>query len=193
MRIALLSTLILIALSCRNEKVLFLHDNNNPKIINYYSWGDSDSTNYIQKEFYRFGELKYIASYVNNKVHGEFIEYWENGKVKLKKKYVNGVGHGRESGFHENGAMESDCNLIDGEIEDGEVISWYDNGQILVKYCIVDGKAEGEWFIFYKNGVLNEKGFNRNDTLVGEYFIYDENGKLRETLIYEKGEVIDRK
>jgi antitoxin component YwqK of YwqJK toxin-antitoxin module len=44
----------------------------------------------MMKEYYPDGKLKCEYKLVNNKIEGDYIEYWENGNVKEYGKYLKG-------------------------------------------------------------------------------------------------------
>lgn len=183
-RLLFLIIIVNLISSCTEEKIISTHNNNNPKLVNYYRFGKNDE--YVQKKFDRLGGLISITEFKNNKMHGNHVEYWDNGQVKLNKKYENGVSEGWERGFHRNGAKYSEVYLIGGEMPDGKSITWYENGEISTEYFIKDGKADGDWLVYHKNGQLQEKGYYQNDSLIGMFEVFDEQGILLSRKIYQE-------
>ncbi len=76
-----------------------------PPIVN-----DSLKTAYInntKQEFYPTGQLKLEAKMnEENKMHGEYKEYWENGKLKVKGNYENGFRMGVWKYYKETGEYD---------------------------------------------------------------------------------------
>ncbi|MDZ4759011.1 MAG: DUF3352 domain-containing protein [Bacteroidota bacterium] len=71
---------------------------------------DSSHTAFInntKQEHYANGQLKMEAKMnEENKMHGEFKEYWENGKLKVKGNYENGFKMGVWKYYRESGEYD---------------------------------------------------------------------------------------
>jgi len=175
--------------SCKKKEIIEYHNNKNPEIINYYS--RTSNLNYVQKGFYRLGDLKYVAHYSGGKLNGDYKEYFETGELMLKREFKNGIAHGYGVEYFKNGLIRSEGEMINGKVPDGEVITYYNNGQIDVIFHMIDEKAEGKWLKYFKNGVIEQEGFYKNDTLIGDFFYFDTTGILTDKLIYRNGEIIN--
>lgn len=104
-------------------------------------------------------QIKCTADVLNNKWHGESIEFYPDGKIKSTKTYNNGV--------------------LDGKYEE-----YYDNGVLKVKGTFVTGQKNGEWKRVERNRVMSEKiTYMDNDNYIFE--IYNDLGNL-ETIGYQK-------
>ena len=179
-----LIALLFLFVGCRERVVIEYHNNNNPKVINYYS--RLDSTNYLQKGFYRVCELKYVARFKNGKIHGVYKEYYSNGKIKAKREYTHGIANGADIFYYENGAIRHSLQVLNGELRDGEQIEWYDNGQVRSKYTLINGKAEGDMVFYHKNGMIETKGKYLNDSLIDGFYFYDTLGRLERIMRNEE-------
>jgi len=162
-RFLVFGAICLFACGQRKEVVAF-HENNNPKIINYYS--GPNSHNYVQKGFYDTGEVEYVVWVENREMTGLYQEYYKNMQLKLEKTFASGQAQGIEIGYHQNRSKSSEAEFVDGLIN-GEVTTWYNNGEI------------------------KEKKVYKNDTLNGVSYHYDEFGVLIEEILYNMGEVVN--
>jgi antitoxin component YwqK of YwqJK toxin-antitoxin module len=120
---------------------------------------------YASKTFNKY--LSVVSNYINDKLDGQYIEYYPNGQVKVTVSYKQGK-------------------------EQGEYIEYYKTGKIAFRKYYHDGLLNGEEKGFYENGnnmyeVKNRKG-KRNGVLKK----YSENGKFLEGVKYTKGIVKNR-
>lgn len=67
------------------------------------------------KEFNKHGVLIAEGSYVNNKKHGIWREYYDhNGAMMIEENYDCGISHGRYASFHPNGQILSEGQFYHG-------------------------------------------------------------------------------
>ena len=76
--------------------------------------------------------LKSIASYKNNILHGMWIEYYVNGKIMHSVRYENGLKDGSELWYYDNGSIKSETVYDLGNIV-FNTLRWDKNGNILYK------------------------------------------------------------
>ena len=115
----------------------------------------SSQGNFIEKEFYSNGILKYESSYKNGKLDGMSKTWDEKGNLKSKVEYKNGFIHGtwetyypseqiknttnyiygkkngKEIWYHSNGVKQSEVNYIN-DIQDSNVMRWDETGQQII-------------------------------------------------------------
>ena len=100
--------LTLIFLSCgdstKNEEVLFLHENGNPKIIKVTS-NNHDKNTYKRIQYHENGAKQGEGLMKNNKQHGKW-EYWNKAGQKIAESKYN------------------DGNQID------TILCWYETGEL---------------------------------------------------------------
>ena len=99
----LLPILLVILITSCNSQINEYWENGNIKTNITYVGGDK--TCYQYKEFFESGKLKLEATYLNKKLHGDFIQYYEKGNVKLKRQYVNGLIDGIEIKYKDDGTV----------------------------------------------------------------------------------------
>lgn len=67
------------------------------------------------KEFNKRGILIAEGSFVNNKKHGLWKEYYDHtGSIMIEEVYDHGTPHGRYAAFHPNGQLLSEGNFLMG-------------------------------------------------------------------------------
>ena len=108
------------------------------------------------KRYYEDGTPESIERYENNKLNGEYTDYYPNGRIK-------------QSGF-----------MKDGELN-GKIVTYFDYGRNLIskKVDYINGKKNGEKISYNDDGKTVES-IERylNDKLEGIAEYYDELGNL---------------
>ena len=108
------------------------------------------------KRYYEDGTPESIERYENNKLNGEYTDYYPNGRIK-------------QSGF-----------MKDGELN-GKIVTYFDYGENLIskKVDYINGKKNGEKISYNDDGKTIES-IERylNDKLEGIAEYYDELGNL---------------
>jgi antitoxin component YwqK of YwqJK toxin-antitoxin module len=61
--------------------------------------------------------ISHKCNYHNDKLDGEYIEYYENGNIKIKTYYYYNKLHGEYIEYYENGNIYLKTNYIYGKIE----------------------------------------------------------------------------
>jgi hypothetical protein len=86
-----------------------------------------------------------------------------NSCIRTREWYVDDKLHGKFLEYHDNGILWCDCRYKHGKL-DGEYRTYHDNGRLhQIKYY-VDGVATGEWFEYDRNGCLRAHGFGETIT-----------------------------
>jgi len=95
--------LLLIFCSCKKEirEVKKWHENGKPRIELVYNRGQKDSI-YQYYEYYINDSVKDHATYINGKLHGIRISYFENGSKMKEIPYDKGLKHGEYREWHQN-------------------------------------------------------------------------------------------
>ena len=112
------------------------------------------------KYWHENGQCQTECKYLNNKLEGGYIEYYDNGQLKIRKNYVNGLLNGPEKTWSVSGFLAKVVEYRNGA-RHGKFLTYYDNGQLIRKDI-------------YKNDVLVKgKCFTRKgkDTTYFDYFI----------------------
>ena len=72
------------------------------------------------------------VNYMNNLLHGFWIEYFENGVVKYKVLYNYGLKDGSEIWYYDNSNIKSEVVYDNGEII-SDILRWDYDGNIIIK------------------------------------------------------------
>ncbi len=112
------------------------------------------------KYWYENGQCQLVCSYVNNKLDGEYFEYYDNGRPENKKNYKNGLLDGTEKSWSSQGLLAKVVEYKDG-VKHGRFLTYYDNGQLIRKDIYRNNK-------FVKGNCYTREG---KDTSYFDYFI----------------------
>jgi antitoxin component YwqK of YwqJK toxin-antitoxin module len=167
------------------------------------------------KEFYPNGKIKQETSYTNGiqdndykvwcengqqfvegKINGENIQWYENGNIMNKYTRLNGKLEGEYIEWHENGNLWIKANHKDDKLC-GDFELYYIDGKLNLKMFCIDGrigkythmtiKKDGEYKSWYDNGTLWVHSNYKNNVLDGKYIEWDMEGKLRKECRYKDG------
>jgi antitoxin component YwqK of YwqJK toxin-antitoxin module len=136
-----------IVYSCRNEKVVVLHNYKNGKRDGLY------------KAWYENGQLSHELYFKLDMPDHLCRSWYENGKLKYEKKFKDGVLDGLFREWYENGQLQQENNYVMGKPE-GLQRLWYENGELAKELYYKNGKAAK----LLDNDVILEEpvSFNRN-------------------------------
>tara|TARA_Y100000592_G_scaffold52548_1_gene82965 strand:- start:6494 stop:8140 length:1647 start_codon:yes stop_codon:yes gene_type:complete len=151
------------------------------------------------------GNLKNKINWKNNKLHGEFIDFfdmdWDNGNdcVKEKSFYIDGKREGKFTSYYITGQKEIESEWKDGLIH-GALKRWYRNGDLMYETEFVNGKGvdidyyenqkmkslttydngmeNGLSEEYYNNGKLKHKAIMKDNEPIGTNLTYYDNGQL---------------
>ena len=107
--------------------------------------------------FYPNGNIESICTFINGKIHGEYINYHFDGYCITKSMFIN-------------------------DIETGLCVKFDSNGNIWQKYNLIDSKVVGPRTIYYFDGT-NRHSYKINTC---ESIHYDDDGELVITIIDAK-------
>lgn len=127
-----------------------------------------------------------LCTYVNDMLHGSFVEFNENGFAIRVRHYHMDVLHGIDQGYYENG-QTSYIRTFNMGVENGTNIKFWPNGNTKEVYDVMNGVKEGQFFTCYLSGRLNFKTSFKNDIFDGDFITYDVNGEMKEHVVYKYG------
>ena len=127
--------------------------------------------NGLVKEYHPNKKPKHEAFYINDKVDGKSLEWFDNGQLKHEHFYSNGKRIGIWKDYYPSGKIQFVQPFDDMNRYDGDMVSYYENGQ-------------RRWIQSLKNG-RNTDGFT--------YLCWFENGDKEAELKYLDGQIIERK
>jgi antitoxin component YwqK of YwqJK toxin-antitoxin module len=130
-------------------------------------------------DYHKNGQMFKTCNYENGKLHGEWKMGYEDGEIMKTCKYVNGKIDGECKECYRNGNVKAVYTYVDDEILDGECKEWYRNGNVKAVYTYVDNEIQGECTDFYESGKLRSKSnYDRDRLLQGTCQKWYENGQL---------------
>ena len=102
-----------------------------------------------------YGQLMIIYSYVGDKLHGEYKQYYSNGQLSCSVMYIDDKRNGEYKRYFESGQLEEICLYIDGEIN-GEFKQYHENGELLCITSYTNDKLHGKYTSYHNNGQINK-------------------------------------
>lgn len=149
-------------------------------------------TNYylkVKQLFFRSnGELKSSMVYLNDKLHGEKIEYFPDGSFKSLYTYSNGIKNGPFTDWNENG-LKKQKGTYKNEKLDGTYFRWFNHGEYSSITMYKDGAIHGVMRYYSPTGIItSEEYYYLNQ--VKCRFDYHDNGFLKQIQIFEYGNVV---
>ena len=115
-------------------------------------------------EYYDNGQVKEEPSYVNGKMHGDWVRYFPNGDIKGTRVFRENLKEGLWMEYHRNPPGKSD-----------DILAW--QGEYIAD------KREGKWEWFWLNTNLQRLEIFKNDEItLQECYERDGSGRKRECL-----------
>ena len=115
-----------------------------------------------------YSKIHHIESFINGRMDGPSITYFENGQKSSEEFYKNGKKDDSSIRWYKNGQKSSSINFINGRM-DGLFVRWHKNGQQSVEESFANGKKEGPSIRWNKNGKKTLEGYVRNYKKVGKW------------------------
>jgi antitoxin component YwqK of YwqJK toxin-antitoxin module len=160
------------------------------------------------------GKLASEVNYVNGKMNGRCIWYFEDGSERkieeykmgvldgkvtrysrpgIKDKeiqYKNGLMDGKYVSFFENGNVQTELNYKAGK-ENGPIKYFHDNSQLALEGEFRDGVKVGKWSSYYPTGIdMVIENYNAQGQLHGMVFHYwEDGGRLKLEAFYQNGNI----
>lgn len=118
------------------------------------------------------GHLVNESHYMNDTLHGAYLEYWANGRLYESGCYDHGIKEGIWIEMFDNGKMKSKDIYVHG-LREGYGKTWYDNGKGESKEHYQNGQLDGKSKRWCPNGFIYEKGNYKNGQPVSKWKTYD--------------------
>ena len=116
------------------------------------------------RDSYDNGQVKEEPSYVNGKMHGDWVRYFPNGDIKGTRVFRENLKEGLWMEYHRNPPGKSD-----------DILAW--QGEY------ISDKREGKWEWFWLNTNLQRLEIFKNDEItLQECYERDGSGRKRECL-----------
>ena len=107
--------------------------------------------------YYHKGSDKIMMTefYVNDKLEGPSITFFENGRIAGELNYKNGKLHGKEKTYSEDGVPLKEFNYVDGKLNGP--VTYYDvEGNVTITGQYKNNLQDGVWK-YYRNGKVYEE------------------------------------
>ena len=152
-------------------------------LVSFYSFGyqiDENFTGQVIKK-YKNGQIKSIENFKNEKLNGEFKEFFENGNLSQIGTFKNGDMKNIKV-FYENGNLKFEQNL---KGRKGKYRGYYPNGMLEAEGEVFQGDEIGLWKYYNENGRLSSEGMYKEGKKVGEWKFYKFDRTLLKTINYK--------
>jgi antitoxin component YwqK of YwqJK toxin-antitoxin module len=169
--IILLISCFLFFLQCKNncEVTEKYHENDNPKIINYFE-NCRNKSEYKSSIFYESGQIQNEGFYKDGKKHGIFKRWNRNGILIESWKMKNGKTNGKVTCWYDDGTLKRKLN-VKNEKKNGSFVEWDSLGELIVKGTYQNDLRQNLWKYYISPGSWMERTY-LNDTLNGTTFEY---------------------
>jgi len=143
------------------QSELLLDNKNDIISLDFNEIEDGEHIIYFDKKNQKIKE-----NYLNNKLNGDWIIYYESGRILIKRFYIHGILDSSKQTlkFYESGNLMEEYN---------ETIN---NGNII---------KSGIFNSFYENGVNRESGYYYNDKKNGDWISHYETGEILYKINYD--------
>jgi antitoxin component YwqK of YwqJK toxin-antitoxin module len=92
-------------------------------------------------------------TYVNGKLDGPVLSYYQSGKLSEDKRWKNGISEGTWIQYYEDGTIKLSTICTNGK-RNGQFVSNYPDGKPEWKGNYINDKREGKWENFDPSGVV---------------------------------------
>lgn len=127
-------------------------------------------------------ELARKAFYKNEKLEGEYAEYYPNKQIKTKAFYKDGEKINLYTTYFRNGQLKSN---VDYSAKESEYKEYYADGTLKKKIDYNFGRRNGEGFEYKSNGTLSVKTIYKDNKIKKELY-YDEKGNITRTRLADE-------
>lgn len=138
-------------------------------------------------EYDNEGRKRYEALFVNGKIIGKDIAWYENGQKDRERDWDNG-NLSKKTYWHENGQKWSEDHYKNGK-EDGLSTSWHEvNGQKRSETNYKDGLRDGLVTEWHENGQKKYEGYYKNGNQDGLVIEWHFNGQKDRECYFKDGD-----
>ncbi|MCE3227434.1 MAG: hypothetical protein K0S32_1985 [Bacteroidetes bacterium] len=132
------------------------------------------------QDYYTDGKIKHEACYINNKIEGEAMWWYDNGQLKQFQNFKKGLRTGVWRQWYKSGAMQFIQPYNDAGQINGTMVSYFENGQKRWEQTQINGiSADGySYLTWYEDGSKEAELKYENGKMI-ERKNYDKNGALR--------------
>ena len=187
----------------QTENLLKNWEGKDPYVIEKLKNPDSPLHQFIKnglvKEYHSNKTPKHEAFYINDKVDGQSLEWFDNGQLKYEHYYINGKRIGIWKDYYPSGKIQFIQPFDDMNRYDGDIISYYENGQkrsiqSLKNGRNIDGFTHWSWFesgdieaqLKYLNGrIVERKNWNSLRQITNHEVFEKEHKKIKQMMPHQ--------
>lgn len=160
----------------KKGKVVYRYENGNKSSAGRVSdYRKTGSWKYWDEQ----GDLHHTATYVNDTLHGPYVEYDRDESVTVIGNFSHGLKSGVWRFYYTNGQPAAEHTYADGRL-DGRQITWYENGEVHeVLLCESDRLISRK--VWYPGGRLRLVENYKNGVSDGVWITYPDPLTVRDT------------
>lgn len=117
------------------------------------------------KSYHENGKIKFIRNFINGKVEGRVISYYNTGELEAEYFYKNSILHGEYKKYSIKKFLTETGYFCNG-IRCGAFQLFYDTGELNSEYQYINGKKEGKGTFYLKDSNICAIFIYNNDILV---------------------------
>lgn len=139
-----------------------------------------------KREWYDSGQIKMLAFYLDNKMHGTYTLWYPNGKIESESTYDSGINIGYKN-FHKNGQLKSSSYFTTSNLKHQIIESFNING-IKTQYEEWENhKQNGPYLQWWNNGKPKTVAWYKNGKSDSTWTFYNEDGSFNKEIQYKNG------
>jgi len=154
-------------------------------LLVYDEDGKNATATFYDDKGFKISEGNYVGKLKN----GKWFYYFNDKKIK-DEEYIDGKLNGFQITFFENGQIY-DKKKYENDLQVGVWEKFYKSGKPHLKSFLKNGKMNGAVVRYYKTGLPEVKGQYKNDLKEGKWIFYSEDGKSVDTIIYKNGKDVN--
>ncbi len=120
---------------------------------------------------------------------GKCTDWLDKTRKQSEREYVNGKVNGTEILWYDNGKIFSQAQYKDGKYN-GVLTQYYENGNKQFEHSYIADYMNGTAIEWYQNGIKKSEGKYNDCHEDGLWIYYDENGKKTKEIEFQKGKII---
>ena len=127
--------------------------------------------------------------YVNEKKEGPWKIYNEN-RLIADETYEHGIKNGLAHRYYNTGEVMEETNWQNGQ-KNGDYRVFFKSGEPYLQCKMKNDMRDGLFLVYFENGREELVASYHNNLRDGEWNYYDQEGKIRYTLLYKDGKIMN--
>ncbi len=161
--------------SCSDDKIVVSYYDSGALMEQYAINSDSIKSGFFVR-FSENGDTLERSNYLNGKLDGTRVLYYDGNKPEIREKYVNDSLDGSYQVFYEDGQLKLLMHYRNNVLND-IVTKYYPSGAVLEEVTYENNKEEGPFIEYYENGQKKWEGtYTNGDNEIGLLVNFSETG-----------------